>query len=87
MNTIRVNGRLNEVAEAGIEPSGDFAATGNLPCGCVIYEECRAARALHSESPNCLDLSSLDADLQSVHAAWCSLPEAIRMAVLALIGL
>jgi hypothetical protein len=71
---------------AGIEPSGDFAASGILPCGCVICEECRAARALQNGCSTWLDLSSLDADLQSVHAAWGGLPTAIRKAVLALIG-
>ena len=53
---------------AGIEPSKDFAATGKLPCGCVICEECRAALALqngaingsnwHSMTPICNALSN-----------------------------
>jgi hypothetical protein len=73
------------MAEAGIEPSGDFDATGTLPCGCVICEQCRAARTLHFGRPNWLDLSSLDAGLQSVHVAWHGLPDAIRRAIVALI--
>jgi hypothetical protein len=73
------------MAEAGIEPNGDFDATGNLPCGCVICEECRAARALRFARSNWPDLASLDVDLQSVHAVWDGLPVAIRNAVLALI--
>jgi hypothetical protein len=69
---------------AGIEPSGDFAASGILPSGCVICEECRAARALQNGCSTWLELSSLDADLQSVHAAWATLPDAIRKAILSL---
>jgi hypothetical protein len=43
-----------------------------------------AAQALHAGGLNCL--SSLDADLQCVIAAWDGLPAAIRTATLALIG-
>jgi len=76
---------IHELEAAGVEPRDDFDASGYLPCGCVICDECRAARALHFSSSNWLDLSSLDADLQSVHAAWSSLPDAIRKAIIALV--
>ncbi len=69
---------------AGIEPNGDFDASGILPCGCVICEGCRAARALQNGCSRWLDLSSVDADLQSVHVAWPHLPGAIRKAILSL---
>ena len=70
----------------GFESTSDFDATGKLPCGCVICEQCRAANALHCESFNCLSLASIDTNLQEVIAAWDGLPEAIRRAVMALIG-
>ncbi|HEX3655637.1 MAG TPA: hypothetical protein VHV55_07520 [Pirellulales bacterium] len=38
------------------------------------------------ERSNCLDVASLDTDLQRVIAAWHVLPEAIRAAIMALIG-
>jgi hypothetical protein len=71
---------------AEIEPSFDFAATGQLPCGCVICEECRAARALHFRRTEWLELASSDADLQRVIATWGNLPEPIRRAILVLVG-
>jgi hypothetical protein len=52
---------------------------------CVICEDCRAAWALHFGSANGLDMSSLDADLQSVHVAWGGLPAAIRKAIAVLV--
>ena len=69
---------------AGIEPAGDFAATGKLPCGCVICEECRAANALHGDCSSCLCMASLDADLQQIVETWSSLPGPIRAAILTL---
>jgi len=74
------------VGATGFEPAGDFTTSGILPCGCVIYEECRAARALHADCPGCLGLASLDTDLQRVIAAWGGLPVAIRAAITALIA-
>jgi hypothetical protein len=70
----------------GIEPSGDSDATAILPCGCVVCRECRAARALQNGRSGCLDLSTIDAELQAVIAAWDGLPAAIKKAVAALIG-
>jgi hypothetical protein len=50
----------------------------------VICQECRAARALHSEDCNCLDVTVRDAPSQSGVAAWDGLPAAIRKAILSL---
>jgi hypothetical protein len=52
----------------------------------VICEGCRAALALQTGHSNCLELASIDADLQRVIAAWHGLPAVIRKAVIALIG-
>lgn len=71
---------------AGIEPSNDFAATGLLPCGCVICEECRAAMALQNWRPEWLEVAFDDADLQRVVENWDNLADAIRLAITALIG-
>jgi hypothetical protein len=70
---------------AGIEPASNLAATGQLPYGRVICEEYRAASALYNACSSCLNLTSVDADLQRVVAAWVALPEAIRRAVVVLI--
>jgi len=72
------------VGAAGIEPALSFNATGNLPCGCVICEECRAALALQTESLEWLAMALFDADLQRVIMVWDSLPTLIRNAILAL---
>jgi hypothetical protein len=72
--------------DRGLEPLGDFDATNNTASSSDGCPECGAARALHSGGPDCHLLSSLDADLQSVIAAWDGLPTAIRRATLALIG-
>jgi hypothetical protein len=42
--------------------------------------------ALQNDGSKCPDLASFDADLQRVISAWDGLPEAIRRAILALIG-
>jgi hypothetical protein len=69
----------------GFEPTSDFDATGNLRCGCVICERCRAANALHIDSTNLLDLASSDADLQRIAAAWDRLAKAAKAAIVALL--
>jgi hypothetical protein len=45
-----------------------------------------AANALHPEFLKCLEVALIDADLQSVIVAWDRLPEAMRKAILALVG-
>jgi hypothetical protein len=74
------------VEATGFEPASCSKSTVNCHCGCVICEDRCAARALHSGGLNCHFLTSVDADLQRVIAAWDGLPEAIRRATLALIG-
>jgi len=66
---------------AGIEPALDFDATGIPPCGCVIWEQCRAANALHSGRPEWLEMALDDTDLQRVVEAWADLPESMRKAI------
>ncbi len=71
---------------AGIEPSIDFAATGQLLCGWVICEKCRAALALQHWRPKWLEVAFDDADLQRVIEVWGDLPVSIRTAITALVG-
>jgi hypothetical protein len=73
------------VQAAGIEPASCAESTVNCDGGCVKCQTPCAARALHPGGLNCHFLSSLDADLQRVIAAWDGLPVAIRRATLALI--
>jgi hypothetical protein len=47
---------------------------------------CRAANSLHSGRLKWLESTLSDADLQRVVATWDSMPEAIRIAVMALVG-
>jgi hypothetical protein len=66
---------------AGIEPA---SCTNLAESPCNLCENCqhaRAARALHSGGPDWHFMSSLDANLQSVIAAWDGLPAAVRMAI------
>jgi hypothetical protein len=70
----------------GFEPTCNFDATDDGSCGCENCQSARAARALYVGGPNCPALALLDSDLQRVIAAWEGLPEAIRMAVMALVG-
>jgi len=70
----------------GFEPVGDFDGSDNSDCGCDFCQGYRAARALHSGRSNCLDVASPDTDLQQVIGAWDGLPEAIRKAIMVLVG-
>jgi len=47
---------------------------------------CRAANALHSRRFQWLESAFNDADLQRVVASWGAMPDAIRIAVMALAG-
>lgn len=69
----------------GIEPPLDSDATNNQPCGCEFCTDPCAANALHSCGSNCQFMATIDADLQSVIAAWERLPEAIRRAITGLV--
>jgi hypothetical protein len=70
---------------AGIEPASGAESTADCDCGCGKCHPPGAARALHPGGLNFHFVSSLDADLQRVIAAWDGLPVAIRKATLALV--
>jgi hypothetical protein len=70
---------------AGIESASCARLTVEANCGCVECHHPCAARALHPGGPDCHFVSSLDADLQAVIAAWERLPTAIRKAITALL--
>jgi hypothetical protein len=78
--------RARSCVDAGFEPDADFAATGILPCGCMICQECRAALALHSSCPEWLEVAFDDADLQRIVTTRDGLPRAIKTAITALVG-
>lgn len=77
---------LRQFLGMGFEPAGDFDATTDGQCSCEFCQGWRAANALHSEVTSCPEVASADPELQRVVASWDALPEAIRAAVLALIG-
>jgi hypothetical protein len=70
----------------GFEPTCNSTATDDGLCRCEFCQGYRAARALYVGSPNCPGLASFDTDLQQVIATWDGLPDAIRKAVTALVG-
>jgi hypothetical protein len=74
------------MAGAGIEPAFNSDATGSLPCGCVICQQCRDEQARHLCRTDWFETASYDADLQLVIAAWGDMPETIHWAMMALIG-
>jgi hypothetical protein len=53
----------------------------------VNCQQCRAARALHLYRPEWYSLASSDADLQRVIASWNTLPDGVRIAMMALVGI
>jgi|HubBroStandDraft_6_1064221.scaffolds.fasta_scaffold99499_2 hypothetical protein len=76
---------MRSVKAAGIEPGCHFNGTASGCFLCENREHPSAARALHAGGLNCHFLSSLDADLQRVVAAWDELSEPIKSAVLAFV--
>jgi hypothetical protein len=74
-----------KVEAAGIEPAHEIDANDEKVSDCVTRVEPRAAPALHSGRPDWLELSSLDADLQSVVLAWEKISEPIRNCIVALV--
>jgi hypothetical protein len=70
----------------GFEPTLDNAITTESRSSCENCLSVHAALALHGGSSNCLSLASIDADLNEVLAAWEQLPQAIRAAIMALVG-
>jgi hypothetical protein len=69
---------------AGIEPACEIDATDSAISSCETQPAPRAANALHGSDSNCLRLSSLDADLQEIIAAWKNIARNIRQAILVL---
>ena len=74
------------VGATGFEAADKIDATTNDDCPCDFCQGWRAAIALQSRGSNCLDVARLDADLQRMISAWGRLPEAIRRAILVLLG-
>jgi hypothetical protein len=70
----------------GFEAEADSDVINDGNCLCNFCRGWRAANALQKDGSKCPDLASFDADLQRVISAWGRLPEAIRRAILALIG-
>ena len=68
---------------AGIEPAVEIAANDNGLCTCEECQQCRAANALHFECFNRHFLTSFDADLQRVIAAWDVLDDRTRREMVA----
>ena len=50
----------------GIEPAGEFNSNGILPFGCIAWEQCCAAPALHLCRLEVLQTASSYGDLQRV---------------------
>ena len=86
MDTLQLPTGQLHATEMGIEPALNSDATDILPCSCVNCQQCRAARALHFGCPDWPSVASSDADLQRIIAAWDALPQAIRVAVMAVIA-
>jgi hypothetical protein len=71
----------------GFEPDADSASSNCDSCSCVDCGMCRAASALHSGRLQWLQSPLNDADLQRIIATLDAMPEAIRFAVMALVGI
>jgi hypothetical protein len=72
-----------KVAEEGLEPPSEFAATDCGICDCEGCQQCRAANALHYECFKSRFLASLDADLRCLFARWDRLDDSARQAIAA----
>jgi len=71
--------------DRGLEPRAVFDVTENHESTCVRCQEGSAAQVLHTGGIICHLMSSLDADLQRVIAAWDGLPAAILKAIATLL--
>lgn len=69
---------------AGIEPEGVGAATSFTPNTYVTCTKCGAANALHGGNSKWRTESVHDARLQTVIAAWDTLPDRLRAAIVAI---
>jgi hypothetical protein len=75
-----------QVGATGFEPYAENDSNECSICGYANCEMGRAANALHSGRLKWLESALIDANLQRVITTWDTLPEAIRRAILALIG-
>jgi hypothetical protein len=80
------NRKAERHGAAGVEPASEFDGNANSECGCDYCKGYGAALALHSRRTMRPEFAPFDADLQRLIAAWHTLPNAIRTAVLALVG-
>ena len=69
----------------GFEPSLNSDVTGDCNCSCEKPQVCPPASAMHFKVGNCLDVASLDVELQRVIIAWNGLPSCIQGAILGLL--
>jgi hypothetical protein len=69
----------------GLEPASEFVLNDDDTCSCEICQTLRAANALQSECILRHFLALIDAELAKVIAAWPTLAELIRKAILLLI--
>ena len=69
-----------------MNPAVDSDGSDEPCCGCEFCQGYSAAIALHTGLANCHAVASFDADLQRVIAAWGTLPEPMRQAIMALVG-
>lgn len=69
---------------AGIELASEDDATDSAVSSCENQQVPCAALALQYSDSNCLNLASVDADLQEVVTAWSDIPHSIRQAILVL---
>jgi|GEM_PF-5395744 len=74
-----------KIGATGFEPAIDLEPSNHEHCGYADCEMCRAANALHSGCFQWLESALNDAYLQQVIATWSDMPEAIRIAIMALV--
>ena len=70
----------------GINPAADSDGSVESDCDCDFCLGYAAASALHTGRSGCLSVAAFDVDLQRVIAAWGTLPEPMRQAIMALVG-
>jgi hypothetical protein len=75
-----------KISPTGFEPVGNFDAITDGPCTCDFCQGWLAALALQNDVSKCLDMASIDSDLELVIVVWSELPVVMRRAIMALIG-
>ena len=71
---------------AGIETGIVLDGTAEYDCTCENCQWCRAAYALHEYCFKSRYMASLDASLQRVVDKWEKTPQAMKTAIMTLIG-